>query len=94
MSDGTPVFPGAETCARELFEHLARGGSTDTFLRDCPRWRREQVEVVLRRAKKILLEDIEDQRDIDFARLHEHEPTTPLEEVIEELGISKEKVGL
>jgi uncharacterized protein (DUF433 family) len=94
VSDGTPVFSGAEELARELFDHLRAGGSVDAFLQARRDVRRDRLECLLRAAERTLLDDIEDQRDIDFARLHQHEPGIPLEEVMEELGISKEEVGL
>ena len=88
-----PLFPGADVPIHRLFEYLRAGSSVDAFLEDFPSIRGDEVRKMLTKAEQALAECLEDEADLAFIEKHRHEPGLPLEEVLEELGISKEESG-
>lgn len=51
IQGGTPVFAGTRVPVAVLFDHLEEGESLESFLREHPSVRREQVLEVLETAK-------------------------------------------
>ena len=55
---GTPVFLGTRVPVRILMEHLEAGDRLDDFLEDYPTVSREQALELLKRARTILVGDV------------------------------------
>lgn len=54
IHSGTPCFAGTRVPVKSLFDYLARGRSTDYFLKQFPTVTREQVSQVLQKAGELL----------------------------------------
>ena len=54
---GTPVFRGTRVPVRTLWDHLISGETLDDFLEGFPSVSRQQAEVVMNEALKLLIDN-------------------------------------